>query len=217
MIEIKGAIFDLDGTLFDSMPKWETVAADYLRSLGVTPKPDLRETLRPLSLEQVGAHFRREYGITASVQEFMGAIDGMLEEFYFNTVRLKDGVMEMLEALKSSGVKMCVATATDRHLVEGGMRLTGIMKYFSHVFTCTEVRAGKDQPDIYLQALRFLGTDIKETLIFEDALYAVKTAKNAGFTVAALYDDAARHQQEDIKALADYYFKSFSEWNESNA
>ncbi len=91
------------------------------------------------------------------------------------------------------------------------MRRNGILDYFGRIFTCTEVGADKDKPIIYQQALEYLGTDIKETLVFEDALYAVKTAKAAGFKVAAVYDESGRGQQDEIKRLADYFIKSFAD------
>ncbi len=216
MIDFKGAIFDLDGTLFDSMPMWEGVASDYLISQGMKPNDDVREAVRAMSIQQVCEHFCAEYGIHLSQEEIVSGINRLVEDFYINRVRLKDGVIVMLERLKKRGVKMCLATATDRYLVEAGLRRTGIGDYFSRIFTCTECGAGKDCPDIFFEALDHLGTDIKATAIFEDALYAVRTAKAAGFIVFALYDKTAHHQQAEIKNLADCYFKSFAEWNEQN-
>lgn len=216
MINLKGAIFDLDGTLLDSMSMWESVAEDYLQSRGIKPNDDVREAVRAMSIQQVCEHFCTSYGLKLSQEEIINGINGMVEDFYFHRVRLKAGVADMLEGLKKRGVKMCLATATDRYLVEAGLRHTGIHDYFDVIFTCTECGAGKDRPDIFFEALAHLGTDIKETIIFEDALYAIKTAKQAGFIVAAVYDKTVIHQQEEIKSLADYYFKSFVEWNEQN-
>lgn len=214
MIDIKGAIFDLDGTLLDSMTMWDSIAENYLKSQGVKPNDHVREAVRAMSIQQVCEHFCSEYGLALSREEIVGGINGMVEDFYFRRVQLKDGVSETLKTLRKRGVKMCLATATDRYLVEAGLRRTGISDYFGRIFTCTEAGAGKDEPDIFLQALDFLGTDIRETVVFEDALYAVRTARNAGFTVAALYDESASAKQEEIKKLANYYMKSFVEWNE---
>lgn len=214
MIKLTGAIFDLDGTLIDSMSMWDTIAEDYLKKQGIQPNADVREAVRAMSIQQVCEHFCSEYGLALGPEEITSGINSMVEDFYFHRAPLKDGVKEMLENLKNRGVKMCVATATDRYLVEAALRLNNITQYFERIFTCTEACAGKDQPDIFLQALDFLGTDKKETLVFEDALYAIKTAKAAGFTVVALYDESASQQQNEIKKLADFYFKSFIEWNE---
>lgn len=216
MINIKGAIFDLDGTLLDSMHIWDTIAEDYLLSQGILPDSNLREAVRVMSIQQVCEHFCNVYGLPLTQQEIADGINKMIEDFYFNHAQLKDGAVEMLERLKNHGTRMCVATATDRYLVEAALNRTGIADYFGRIFTCTESGAGKDQPDIFDQALDFLGTAKNETIIFEDSLYAIKTAKAHGFIVAAFYDAVSHHQQKEIKSLADYYYRSLTEWTASN-
>jgi HAD superfamily hydrolase (TIGR01509 family) len=212
MIEIKGAIFDLDGTLFDSNAMWDSIAENYLISQGVKPSSDVSEAVSAMSIQQVCEYFCSVYGLSLSREEITNGINNMVEAFYFNRVQLKAGVRETLARMKARGVRMCVATATDRYLVEAGLRRTGISDYFGRIFTCTEVGAGKDKPDIFIQALEFLGTAIGETVVFEDAFYAVRTAKAAGFTVAAVYDQSICHQQQESRQLADYYLPSFAEW-----
>ncbi len=209
-MRIKGAIFDLDGTLLDSMSVWETAGARYLKSIGKTPRPDLRDTIISLSLMQAADYFRREYGVTESVSEIMEGIDGAVEDFYRNEVRPKEGVIGFLESLRSRRVKMCVATATNRHLVEAGLERNGMLGYFGAIVTCTEVGAGKDSPDVFNAALDFLGTKKEETFIFEDALYAIKTGKEAGFTVVAISDESAKKQRDEIARLSDIFVSSFS-------
>jgi HAD superfamily hydrolase (TIGR01509 family) len=213
MKEIKGAIFDLDGTLFDSNSMWDSIVEEYLKSQGITPSNDVSEAVSAMSIQQVCGYFCSAYGLDLSHDEIVNGINRMVEDFYYNRVQLKEGVRETLSRLQKHGVKMCVATATDRYLVEAGLIRTGISDYFGRIFTCTEVGAGKDAPDIYCQALDFLGTDIKETVVFEDALYAIRTAKASGFTVAALYDASICHQQDITIKLADFYFDSFVEMN----
>ncbi len=213
MTEFKGAIFDLDGTLFDSMFMWYSVPTSFLQSRGITPKPDLREKTKAMTGRQIARVFRREYGLKLSPEEIIGGFNAMLMNFYANKVTLKAGVKEMLETLKRRGIDMCIATATDRPLVEAGLRRNGIMDYFGRIFTCSEAGAGKERPDIFWQALNFLGTDIRETVVFEDAYYALKTAKEAGFTVAAVFDDTPHHNSAEIRLLADYYIPSFEDWD----
>ncbi len=213
-MKIEGAIFDLDGTLLDSMYIWDTIGEEFLTSKEKSPEDGLRETLRPLNLVQTAEYFRAEYDMTDPVQRIIDELNGMLEHYYFNVFECKDGVLEALDKLLAKGVKMCVATATDRYLAEAALRRNGIIQYFVDIITCTEVNAGKDSPRIFQKALRILGTEKTRTYVFEDALYAIETAKRAGFPVVAVYDKSANEQQERIKRLSDIRVKSWLEWNE---
>jgi len=207
--EIKGAIFDVDGTMLDSMWMWESVEADYLESLGAQPLPGMAEELRSLSLREVAEYFQETYGINKTVDEIVVEKNKMMEEFYFHRVMPKEGIVPVLEKLRQGGIKMCVATGTDRYHIEPALRRCGLLGYFGRIFTCSEENTSKSNPTIYLRAAEFLGTSISQTLVFEDALFAIKSAKGAGFPVAAVFDKSAVDQQEEIKSICDYYIESF--------
>lgn len=209
-MRIRGAIFDVDGTLLDSMFIWDTIGELYLRSIGYQPKENLNETFKNMSLRQAARYYQTEYGVTLSIDEIMDGVNAMLERYYRFEVPLKPGVAELLERLRQSGVKLCIATATDRHLVEAALDRCGVLSCFGEIFTCNEVGHGKDEPDIFEAALRFLGTRKEETIVFDDALYAVRTAKESGFPVAVIYDSHEKNQKE-IRALADFYIENFSQ------
>lgn len=211
MNEMKGAIFDMDGTLLDSMHIWRTKGEDYLRARGLEPRAGANEATQYMSMAQIAAYFRKEYGVRDSERQIIDDLNRMVEEQYFHAVLAKEGAPEALERLARRGVRMCVATATDLPLVEAALRRTGLLPYFSAVFTCTGVGAGKDRPDIYCRAREHLGTAMSETAVFEDALYAVKTAKRAGFYVAGVYDYWEREKWDEIQAVADICIHSFSE------
>ena len=213
-MKITGAIFDMDGTLLDSMEMWDNVGQNYLRSLGLEPREGFREILRPLSLRQSAEYMRQAYCIDRTVEQIMEDIDRGIEQRYFTDLPLKPGVFEMLESLRRRGVPLCIATATDRYLVEAGLRRIGVLDYFEFILTCTEVGVGKDQPDIYETALRRLGTAKETTYVFEDALYAVETAKRAGFPVVGVYDKSASAMTERIRSLCDRFVVSFEHWQE---
>jgi HAD superfamily hydrolase (TIGR01509 family) len=209
-MRIRGAIFDVDGTLLDSMFIWDTIGETYLRSIGYQPKENLNETFKNMSLRQAARYYQTEYGVTQSIDEIMDGVNAMLERYYRFEVPLKPGVAELLERLRQDGVRLCIATATDRHLVEAGLDRCGVLSCFGEIFTCNEVGHGKDEPDIFEATLRFLGTRREETLVFDDALYAVRTAKEAGFPVAAVYDSHERSQAE-VRARSDLYLEDLTQ------
>lgn len=207
---ITGAIFDVDGTLLDSMSIWDTVGEDYLRSIGYRPREDLNEAFKDMSLDQAARYYRTEYGVRLSVEEITAGVNAMLEDFYRHKAALKPGAGEFVRALSHCGVRLCIATATDRYLVEAALERCGVLSCFERIFTCGEVGHGKDEPDIFEAALRFLGTERSKTVVFEDALYAVQTAKEAGFRVAAVYDIHEKKQAE-VRRLADLYLENFEQ------
>ena len=205
---IKGAIFDFDGTLVDSMFIWDSFGEDYLRTLGKEPKENLTETFKTFTLEQAAEYYREHYGVTLSVGEIVDGVNEMVSEIYRTKVALKNGVLEFLRDLRSKGVKMCVATVTDRPIVEDVLCNLGIRDFFTEIFTCAEIGHNKETPHIYRAALEVLGTKKDETVVFEDALHALITAKKDGFRVAAVYDRHERNQTQ-MKENGDYYITDF--------
>jgi len=205
---IKGAIFDLDGTILDSMFIWDKIGEDYLRSLGKKPNENLAEVFKTFTLEQAAEFYRNNYGVTLSVQQIVEDINNMVAEIYQTKVTLKSGIKDFLKKLQRNGVKMCIATVTDRSITEKVLKKLGVREYFSGIFVCSEIGYSKENPEIYRQALKHLGTEKNESIVFEDAFYALKTAKDDGFNVAAVYD---KHEpkQEEIKEISDYYITDF--------
>lgn len=207
---IRGAIFDVDGTLLDSMYIWDTIGESYLRSIGYEPRENLNEVFKNMSLHQAACYYQSEYGVTLSIDEIMNGVNAMLEQYYRYEVPLKPGVDKLLARLHQNGVKLCIATATDRYLVEAALNRCGVLSYFEGIFTCNEVGHGKDEPHIFEEALRFLGTERADTVVFDDALYAVRTAKRARFPVVAIYDIYEK-EPERVRALADLYWDDYSQ------
>lgn len=207
-MNIKCAIFDFDGTLFDSMFIWDDVGAVYLRSLGVAPKPSLGEDVRALSLYQSACYFQQEYGLLLSAEDIMAGINKCVEDFYIHEVLPKPGVVAFLEQLKKNGVQMCIATASDRYQIEAALDRCGMKHYFEAVFTCGEVGHGKDEAAIFRRAMKHFDADRSSTVVFEDAIHAVQTAKADGFTVVVIPDDSEK-RQEEIRNLADCYLSDF--------
>ena len=206
---IVGAIFDLDGTLLDSMPWWENLGENYLIARGKTPAPDIKRHFKRMTLEQSAVFLREEYGLEESVEEICrGILDG-IEHAYRDTIALKPGAEAMLDAFAACGVRMCVATATERHCAEAALARLGVLDRFSAVFTCSEAGASKTEPAVFETSLAHLGTLREATLVVEDSLHAIETAHAAGFPVAAVYEPSAAFEADAVQALADIYLRSF--------
>ena len=208
---IQGSIFDLDGTLLDSMHIWTEIGLKFLKNEGVTPPPGASEEFVKMSLVQAAEFYIKNYAPDRTVMDIVNSINALVEDFYFNEVLLKNGVPELLEYLKSKDVKMCVATATDKYMVEKALERNGIRHYFSEIFTCNGVGAGKDTSVIYDRALEHLGTNKKETFVFEDALYAIETANKANYNIVGVYDISESADPEKVKVLCDIYINDYSE------
>lgn len=207
-MKIKCAIFDFDGTLFDSMFIWDTVGEIYLHSLGKEPKPSMREDVRALSLYQSACYFKQEYDLPFSVEEIMTGINQTIEHFYIHEVQPKPGVVDFLEQMKKAEIQMCIATASDRYPIEAALSRCGMEHYFETIFTCSEVGYGKDEPFIFQKAMEHFEADRSITIVFEDAIHAIQTAKADGFAVVAVFDNSEKHQTK-IRDLSDCYIADF--------
>ena len=205
---IRGAIFDMDGTLLDSMSIWHTLGEDYLRSLGLEPRENLRETFKTFSTEQAARYYRDHYGVALSVPEIVAGINGLIGRFYREEAPLRPGVADFLHRLQAAGVKMCIATATDRALAQAALTRCGVWDCFDGIFTCAEVGCGKERPDIYEAALHFLGTARADTWVFEDAFHAAATAAGAGFPVLGVYEDSEQ-EQAGLRRVSRVYLPGF--------
>lgn len=198
---IEGAIFDMDGVLLDSMPVWEHTGERYLASMGIPAEPDLSRALFPLSLE-AGARYLLDHYPLHGLDEgaVIRGITKTIEDFYLREAGLKPGTADFLREMHHHGIPMTVATSSDRKLAEAALERNGIRKYFSRIFTCSEVGAGKSKPDIYLEAAKWMKTRPDKTWVFEDALHAIETAAKAGFMLAGVYDDSSADAQPAIQA-----------------
>lgn len=205
----KYAIFDMDGTLIDSMVFWKNLATEYLTSKGILQIPaDILEQIKPMTMSESAALFRREFGLTGDVEAQMNE---MMEDHYRNDIPLKPGAWEYLENLHRQGVRMCVASATAEHLMESCLTRLGVRQYFEFLLSCETVGAGKRSPLVYQESARRLGTVPGEIAVYEDALYAVQTAKAAGFHVVGVYDDSAADSWQAIEQESDEVILNWEE------
>ena len=180
-MKLEGAIFDADGTLLDSMSIWDTAGSEYLLSLGIIPEANLAQVVEQMSLSQAAVYLQSVYGVDKSVDAIIAGINAVVRDFYLEKVQLLPGVKDFLDILSDMDVKMIVATVSDKALIQKALERCGIDKYFAGVLSCEEIGVGKDNPQIYHTALEILGTEKENTVVFEDAPYAIKTAEEAGF------------------------------------
>ena len=213
-MKIKGAIFDLDGTLLDSMGFWDNVGENFLAAQGKEPREDFREKYYVLSPRETVEMLIDEYGVPGTPDEIIDSMNNAAEIFYTNHVQPKPHAIELLEKLRAAGIKMALATATDRHLVEIAVNRLDIKKYFEGIVTCGEVGQSKTRPDVYLKALSYIGSEIKDTALFEDAVVAAHTAKEAGFYTVGIYDDTCKENEEEMRSFCDEYLTDFTQLSE---
>ncbi len=198
------AIFDMDGTLIDSMRYWADLAGEYLARKGVTELPaDLMDRIAPMTMTESAALFLALFGLDGTPQSVAAEMNGLIEGHYRADIPLKPGVLEHLMRLRARNVTCCVASATDPALMEACLARLGVLPYFDFLLSCEEVGAGKDRPDVYLEAACRLGAAPHEIAVYEDAYYAAETAKAAGFYTVGVYDASADASWEKLTALAD--------------
>jgi len=198
------AIFDMDGTLVDSMVYWKHLAAGFLESKGVLEiSPTVLERIKPMTMTESAALFIQEYGLPGTPESVAAEMNAMMDEHYHRDIPLKSGAAAYLEALHRRGVTMCVASATAEELMNACLTRLGVAHYFSFLLSCEAVGTGKNRPDVYLEAARRLGVQAEDIAVFEDALYAAKSARQAGFYTIAVRDDSNQPHWETLTALAD--------------
>lgn len=211
MKQFKYKIFDLDGTLLDSMAAWRNLGKDYLLQKGINPPDNLNEIIAAMSMIESAAYFQKAFKIDLSAEEIIKEIKMLIENKYKYEFKLKPYVKEYLQKLKDENSVMCIVTATPLKLAKAALERNEIKKYFSFVISCDEVGLGKNKPDIFLLAANRLNAEPFEIAVYEDADFALITAKEAGFYTIGVYDDYFKNERKDIELISDIYIESFKE------
>ncbi len=213
MIDFKGAIFDMDGTLLDSMPVWDRLSERFLKQYGVKVTLTDYAALEGLTQLQSAQYFiDRNPSLPFDAQGLSDGIDGLLVTRYETIAKPKEGVMELLDGLRARGVKMAVATLTSRRHAEKALRDRGMLGYFEFMLTIEDVGISKREPAIYYRSAEKLGLSPSECIVFEDAPYAGVTAKNAGFLVCGIAEHAYAYDEPELRAASDFFVtESFNE------
>ena len=195
------AIFDMDGTLIDSMVFWKNLASEYLTCKGVREIPaEILEQIKPMTMSESAALFQTAFGLTGDIENEMNA---MMDDHYRKDIPLKSGVREYLQELRDRGIRMCVASATAEYLMDACLTRLGVRDYFEFLLSCETVGAGKRSPIVYHTSAQRLNVMPQEIAVYEDALYAIQTAKKAEYYVVGIYDDSAADSWQAIEEMAD--------------
>ena len=204
------AIFDMDGTLVDSMSYWKNLASEFLNSKGVMDiSPTLMERIKPMTMSESAALFIDEYALSGTAESVAEEMNAMMEGHYLHDIPLKSGAAEYLASLEKRGFTMCVASATAEELMAACLERLGVARYFSFLLSCETVGCGKNDPAVYFEAARRLKARPEDCAVYEDALYALKTASAAGFYTIAVRDEFSAAKWQTCRSLAD---ESMEHW-----
>lgn len=209
--DFKGVIFDLDGTLVDSMWMWNKIDKIYLKQFGITAPIDFQAQIEGMSFSETAHFFKQKFAIPDSIEKIKADWNNMARETYQNEVPLKEGVLPFLEFCKKNRIAMGIATSNSRELVDNILQIHQIASYFQCVTTSCDVGKGKPFPDVYLQAAKGIDVEPKDCLVFEDIVPGIMAGINAGMTVCAVEDEYSKHTREKKKQLAHYYINDFQE------
>lgn len=213
---IKAVIFDVDGTLVDSMWIWRQVDIEFLSRRGIELPEDLQKDIEGLSYTGTAEYFKERFNLPESVEEIKAEWNDMADDFYSNKIDLKEGVREILELFKEKGLKIGIATSNSRDLVNTMLLRHKIQKYFDGIRTSCEVPRSKPYPDVYLQAAKDLDVEPEACLVFEDTVAGATAAKSAGMRLVVIYDEFSAESQEHLKQISDLYVMNYQEFLSSN-
>ena len=206
--KMKVAIFDMDGTIVDSLPffkvLWKAVGETYYNDSNFLPPVYIDKKIRTTPLVESSHFIWSELSLPCTADEFLKFITDIMNEFYEKQAKLKSGVVEYLEYLRSRGIRTCVASASSVEYIEYNLKKYGIDGYFEFVVSCVDVGCGKEKPDVYFAALEKFGASLDEACVFEDSFVALETAKNAGFLTVGVHDNG-NYEHDRLKAASDYY------------
>ena len=207
-MKIKGAIFDMDGTLIDSLSFWDylwsLIGTQYMSDPAFRPCEEVDKAVRTMIYTDAMTYVKNYYSIVGSTEDFLQFTGNILPDFYKNVATVKEGAFALLDHLKGLGVRLCLASATAMRELCYALACHGLDGYFDAVLSCADIGKGKDQPDIYLAALEKMGLGANDACVFEDSYVALETAEAAGFQTVGIYD-RYNFGQDRLAGASDFY------------
>lgn len=212
MLKNKDAIiFDLDGTLVDSMWIWKDIDIEFLSERGLELPQNLQKDIEGMSFTETAYHFKNIFDLKESPEELKQIWNDMAFEKYRLEVPKKKGIDKFINMVSEKGIKLGIATSNSRELAQTVLRANNMEQMFDYILTACEVNKGKPAPDIYYSVARHLGTDPNKCLVFEDVVMGIMAGKNAGMEVCAVYDEFSKNDDEEKRKLADYYINTYED------
>lgn len=215
--QIEAVIFDLDGSLVDSMWIWRDIDIEFLGKRGMELPDDFQRAIEGMSFTETAIYSRERFGLSETVEELKGIWNQMAMDKYSHEVDFKPGALDFLKYCKARGIRMGIATSNSRELVDAVAGSLKLWDYISQVVTSCEVLRGKPAPDVYLEAAKRIGVPPEGCLVFEDVPAGILAGKNAGMQVCAVEDAFSTDLTEEKRRLADYYITSYREILEGTA
>ena len=206
---IKACLFDMDGTLLNSMHIWKDIDIEFLARFGYELPPTLQREIEGMSFRETAGYIKDKFNLPISVDEIMDIWNEMAFQKYSEEIYFKEGAFEFIKMLKEKGIRTAICTSNSRELVNAVAKHLGFMPYFDTIITSCEVGAGKPAPDIYLEAAKRVGVHPEDCLVFEDIVMGLTAGKRAGMRLCAVEDCYSVDQREEKKAMADYYIESY--------
>lgn len=208
---IEAVLFDLDGTLVDSMWMWHDIDVEYLARFGIPLPENLQADIEGMSFSETAVYFKEHFAIPDSLEQMKKDWTEMAWNKYLHEVPLKKGAKDFIISCHSKGIRLGIATSNARELVEAVLDALQVRPYFTCIVTGCDVKKGKPSPDVYLEAARQCHADPVNCLVFEDIVAGIQAGKAANMKVCAVEDRYSLHQTDDKKLLADYYIRDYSE------
>jgi HAD superfamily hydrolase (TIGR01509 family) len=211
-MKYKAVIFDLDGTLIDSMGIWIQIDKEYLEKRNIPVPDDLFKDVKTgNSFNEICQYFKDKFNLPDSIEEIGAEWTGMVAEHYKNDITLKPGAHKFINFLRVNNIKMAIGTSNTKYLTKTVLEANGVLNYFDTIVAGCEDIKGKPYPDIFLKAAKELNIAPEDCLVLEDTLHGVLAAHNGGMDAFAIFDDNDTHETERIRKEADFYSENFSE------